>query len=183
MLDANPTAALRHFQSADCGAPCVAEEGDAQTRLGNERAAVDDYLSARAGPRLALTVRRMAARGQYDAAMSLERQLIARLGGDPLYRADLAAAYESQGSVDAAAGYARPARAAAYRRAAIENFRRATELASFNEEYLLSYAFALLQWGDKRSARAAFARELVLHPHQPDAEKALQSLSAQPPGI
>ncbi|HEV2878986.1 MAG TPA: hypothetical protein VGW96_05325, partial [Candidatus Eremiobacteraceae bacterium] len=50
-------------------------------------------------------------------------------------------------------------------------------LAPYNEGYLLSYAFAQLQWGDADAARRAFERLLQLHPHQSDAESALAHLA------
>ncbi|MBC5825739.1 MAG: hypothetical protein GIX02_13155 [Candidatus Eremiobacteraeota bacterium] len=175
-LPADPGGALADLKRAACGTPCIAEEGDAQLRLGNARQAVADYLAARAAPRLAQSVKRMTAIGQYDEAIALESALIARLRGDVLYRADLAAAYETLGKLEESTAYARQNRAPAYRRVAIEAHKRASELAPFNEGYLLSYGFAQAQWGDPRAARAAFARELALHPHQADAEKALQTL-------
>jgi len=62
------------------------------------------------------------------------------------------------------------------RRNAIKAFRRATDLAPFNEEYLLSYSFAQARWGDPKAARGGFSRLLQLHPQQPDALRGLMML-------
>ena len=181
LLARDPAAALRDFQSAACGPPCIAEMGDAQARLGNADAAVADYLDAKAAVRLAAAVDRIAAAGDYDEALALERALIQRLGDDILLRADLAATYAKIGDLSLGAALKTPARAAEYRRAAITAYDRASGLAPFNEGYLLSYATAQAAWGDKRSAKAAFHRVLALHPHQADAEAALAALGEPTP--
>ena len=183
-LDSDPAAALRDFQEAACGAPCEAEMGDAQARLGNAGAAVADYLDAKAARRLAALVDRIASQGKYDQAIALETALTRRLGNSILLRADLGAAEFKIGTLSEAAAYADSRRAAAYRPAAIAAYTRASELAPYNEGYLLSLAFAHMKWGDTRVARAAFHRILALHPHQADAEAALARLqeSTSSPG-
>jgi tetratricopeptide (TPR) repeat protein len=180
LLDSDPRAALRDFQASACGAACTAEEGDAQARLGNAGAAVADYLSADAAGRLAMVEDRMAASGRYDDAIGLEQALVSRLSDDVLLRADLAAAYAKIGKLSVAAGYAQPQRAPDYRRNAIATFKRATEIAPFNEGYALSYAAAQMDWGDRNAAREAYHRVLALHPHQHDAEQALLRLGPSP---
>jgi tetratricopeptide (TPR) repeat protein len=181
LLESDPAGALRDFQSAACGAPCIAEMGDAQARLGNADAAVADYLDAKAAVRLASAVDRIAAGGDYDEAIALERALTQRLGDNILLRADLAATYAKIGDLSMGAALATPARAAEYRRTAIAAYDRASGLAPFNEGYLLSYATAQASWGDKRAAKAAFHRVLALHPHQADAERALAALGEPTP--
>ncbi len=180
LLDSDPAEALRDFQASACGAACIAEMGDAQARLGNADAAVADYLQANAAVRLAAMEDRIAQTGRYDEAIALETALVQRLGGDMLLRADLAAAYAKIGKLSAAASYAKPQAADGYRRRAIASFKRATEIAPFNEGYLLSYASAQKDWGDKNAAREAYMRVLSLHPHQADAEQALSELGVAP---
>lgn len=173
ILDADPAAALMEFREADCGEPCTAEAGDAEIRLGRAQDAVDDYLSSHAVQRLARTVELLGEQHRYDEAIALERALAARLGTGMLAQADLASAYATIGNLDVAASNLDPARRRAFGRDAIRSYRRASGLAPFNEGYLLSLGFAELAWGDKRTARAAFERELDLHPHQSDAERGL----------
>jgi len=181
LLDSDPAAALRSFEEARCGAPCTAEMGDAEARLGNADAAVADYLDAKAAIRLAAAVDRIAAGGGYDEAIALEQALTQRLGDSILLRADLAATYAKIGDLSIGAAINTPARAAEYHRAAIAAYDRASGLAPFNEGYLLSYATAQAKWGDKRAAKAAFHRVLSLHPHQVDAERALAALGEPTP--
>jgi len=176
LLDSDPAAALADFKAAACGAACTAEMGDAEARLGDAGAAVADYLQANAAIRLAAMEDRIAATGRYDDAIALETALAQRLSGNVLLRADLAAAYAKIGRLSAQAGIALPERAGEYHRRAIASFKRATEIAPFNEGYLLSYATAQMDWGDKDAARAAFEHVLALHPHQADAEAALAQL-------
>ncbi|MBV8281087.1 MAG: hypothetical protein JO347_03355 [Candidatus Eremiobacteraeota bacterium] len=179
-LDSDPAGALRDFEAAQCGAACIAEAGDAQARLGNADAAVADYLQADAAVRLAAMEDRIAAAGKYDEAIALETALAQRLSGDMLLRADLAAAYAKIGRLASAAGYAHPERADEYHRKAIASFKHATDIAPFNEGYLLSYASAQKDWGDRSAARDAYVRVLALHPHQADAEQALAELAGSP---
>ena len=181
LLDRDPEGALRDFTLAACGPPCVAEAGDAQARLGDMDAAVSDYLDAKAANRLADTVDRMAAAGQFDESIALESALSERLGDDILAQADLAAAQARVGKFAELAAYANPARALAYRARAIEAYARACALAPYNDGYLLSLGFAQMNWGDRRAARAAFQKVLAHHPHQADAERALEQLKSAPP--
>jgi tetratricopeptide (TPR) repeat protein len=173
ILDADPATALVEFREADCGEPCTAEAGDAEIRLGRAQDAVDDYLSSHAVGRLARTVEQLGQEHRYDEAIALERALAARLGTGMLAQADLASAYATIGSLDVAASKFDPLRSRAFARDAIRSYRRASLLAPFNEGYLLALGFSELQWGDRRRARAAFERELDLHPHQTDAERGL----------
>ncbi|MBV8367006.1 MAG: hypothetical protein JO194_10985, partial [Candidatus Eremiobacteraeota bacterium] len=176
LLDSDPAMALQDFKAAACGAACTAEMGDAEVRLGDPASAVADYLQANAAVRLAAMEDSIAATGRYDDAIALETALAQRLAGDVLLRADLAAAYAKIGRLSAEAGAALPQRADEYHRRAIASFKRATDIAPFNEGYLLSYATAQKEWGDKDAARAAFEHVLALHPHQADAEAALAQL-------
>jgi len=62
-LDRDPAAALRDFQSAGCGAPCVAEMGDAEARLGDADGGLDRTHSQperaeRAGDHAAVPMKR-----------------------------------------------------------------------------------------------------------------------------
>jgi len=181
LLDQDPAAALRDFTLAACGPTCVAEAGDAQARLGNMDAAVSDYLDAKAANRLADTVDRMAAAGKFDAAIALESALSERLSDDILARADLAAAQARIGKFAELEAYANPAHAPAYRARAIEAYGRASAIAPYNDGYLLSLGFAQMKWGDRRAARAAFTKVLAHHPHQADAERALEQLKSALP--
>lgn len=164
--------ALEDFRRAACGAPCSAEAGDAELLLGKPQAAVADYLAARAVGRIAVAAEERAARNRFADAVALEQALIASLGDDPVYRADRASAFSTLGDV-----YVKMAQHAS----AIHAFAQASALAPLNEGYLLQYSFAQLQWGDRSAAIAGFRRLLVLHPHQPDAERALLRLGALPP--
>lgn len=180
ILDTQPAAALAEFRTADCGEPCQAEAGDAESRLGRAQDAVSDYLAAHAVERLAAAVNRLSQERRFDDAIALERALAARLGSGMLVEADLASAYYAIGELDEQAAQSTPARRFAYRAEAIRSFRRASALAPFNEGYLLALGFAESAWGDRRSAREAFERVLDLHPHQTDAERGLAQL-AEPP--
>lgn len=180
VLDADPLTALSEFRRADCGQPCLAEAGDAESRLGRAQAAVNDYLAAHAVDRVANTVDNLSRKGRYDRAIALERALVVRLGTGMLAQADLANAYFRIGNLDAAAEGARIRGAGEFRRDALVSYRRASELAPFNEGYLLSLGFAELRFGDRKAAREAFERELDLHPHESDAERGLAQLDAAP---
>ena len=181
LLATDPGAALAEFDRAACGPACLAESGDAFVRLGRLDEAVDRYIAAKAVSRVDDLAVADARQGRYDEATTLEGALIARLHDDFLERADLAAAYATLGAIrlDAATA-ARPQDARSLRNAAIAAFGSASQLAPFNEGYLLSYAFSQMRWGDKAVARRAFERVLQLHPHQADAQAALPGLGAGP---
>jgi tetratricopeptide (TPR) repeat protein len=181
LLERDPAAALAEFERAACGAPCIAEEGDALARLGRPEAAVDRYVSAKAVARVSDIALSLAARGRYDEAMALEHELIRRLGDGFVERADLASSYWTLGRIQTAAAQVTPVRASAYRENAIAAYAAASRLAPYNEGYLLSYAFAQAQWGDANAARSAFERMLAIHPHQNDAEAALARLGKGAP--
>ena len=177
VLDADPATALTDFRAAECGQPCLAEAGDAESRVGDARGAVTDYLAAHAVERVGATVGRLADEGRYAEAIALERELIARLGSGMLAEADLASAHYAIGELDERAAARHAATAAhAYRMDAIRSFRVASQLAPFNEGYLLALGFAQSAWGDRRAAREAFERVLELHPGQSDAERGLAKL-------
>ena len=173
ILDADPARALADFRAADCGEPCVAEAGDAESRLGRAQEAVNDYLAAHAVTRLAAAVERLVREGRFDDAISLERALAGKLGNGMLAEADLASTDYTIGLLDEKAAARGGPRTSQYRWDAIRSFRRASRLAPFNEGYLLALGFAEASWGDRRAARAAFERVLDLHPHQADAERGL----------
>lgn len=182
LLVSNPAQALKDFRRADCGAPCLAEAGDAEIRLGDADGAARDYLAAKAVGRLAEHVDKIARQGRFGEALRLARALAARLHDNLLERADLASAYATIGRLDAGAADALvksgspPAAVQAYRKDAIGSYRRASELAPLNEGYLLSYGFAQADWGDPQQARVAFRSVLRMHPHQADAEEGLARL-------
>jgi len=176
VLDSDPAAALADFREAACGEPCIAEAGDAEIRLGRVQDALDDYLAAHAVERVAGAVASLSQSGRYDGAIALERALIVKLGSGMLAQADLATAYDTIGSLDALASQHRAQGRRAYEADAIRCYRRASDLAPFNEGYLLSLGFSELQWGSKSRARAAFERVLDLHPHEADAERGLAQL-------
>ena len=182
VLDSDPALALEEFRTADCGQPCLAEAGDAESRLGRPQAAVNDYLAAHAVERVAAAADRLGREGRFDNAIALERALAERLGGGMLAEADLARSYYTIGVFDLQAAGADGARGKPLHEDAIRSFRRASQLAPFNEGYLLSLGFAESSWGDRRSARAAFERVLDLHPHQADAERGLERIGAVTPG-
>lgn len=181
VLDAEPAVALADFKAADCGEPCTAEAGDAESRLGHFDEAVNDYLAAHAVERVGAAVDRLAGEGRFDDAISLERALASRLGTGMLAQADVASANFTVGDLDDRAAKAArdPARTGSYHADAIRSFKRASQLAPFNEGYLLSLGFAESAWGDKREARAAFEKVLDLHPHQSDAERGLAQLGVR----
>jgi tetratricopeptide (TPR) repeat protein len=176
VLETDPVVALAEFRQADCGEPCLAEAGDAESALGRPQDAVRDYLAAHAVERVAAAVSRLAAEHRYDEAIALERALAARLGSGMLVEADLATAYYTIGTLDEQAAAHDGSTRSDYRADAIRSFRRASQLAPFNEGYLLALGFAQSAWGDRRAARAAFERVLDLHPHQSDAERGLAKL-------
>ena len=183
VLDAEPAVALGDFKAADCGEPCTAEAGDAQSRLGHFGDAVNDYLAAHAVERVGAAVDRLAGEGRFDDAIALERALASRLGNGMLVQADVASANYVIGGLDERAAKASRdrAKASAYHVDAIRSFKHASQLAPFNEGYLLSLGFEESSWGDKRAARAAFERVLDLHPHQSDAERGLAQLGQKDP--
>jgi tetratricopeptide (TPR) repeat protein len=182
MLDSDPSTALAELRLADCGEPCLAEAGDAQSRLGHAQAAVDDYLAAHAVERVGAAVGRLSDEGRYDEAIALERALAVRLGSGMLAEADLGSAYFTIGTLDAQAVHHGGGRSRAYAQDAIRSFRRASQLAPFNEDYLLSLGFADVDWGDRRAAKTVFERVLDLHPHEADAERGLAILDTRTPG-
>lgn len=181
VLDAEPAVALTDFKAADCGEPCIAEAGDAESRLGHFDNAINDYLAAHAVERVGGAVDRLAGEGRYDDAIDLERALASRLGTGMLSQADVASADYLIGGLDnrAARAIRYPAKVAAYHADAIRSFKRASQLAPFNEGYLLSLGFAEAAWGDKREARVAFEKVLDLHPHQSDAERGLEQIGVR----
>ena len=184
VLDAEPGVALADFQAAGCGQPCIAEAGDAQSRLGRFDDAVSDYLAAHAVERVGAAVDHLASEGRFDDAIALERALAARLGTGMLAQADVASAEYTIGGLDqrAATRTGDRKKTAAYHADAIRSFARASQLAPFNEGYLLSLGFSQAAWGDRRAARAAFERVLDLHPHQADAERGLAALPGDAAG-
>jgi len=181
VLDSDPAAALREFRIAACGSPCTAEEGDALLRLGRTNEAISSYIAAKAVARLGQRAQDLANSGRDGEAIALEQALISRLHDSFLERAELASAYATLGNLQIQAGWKKPAQAPALRRNAIGALQQAATLAPYNERYLLLYAFAQLQWGDRAAARTTFERILRLHPHQRDAEAALAELDASPP--
>ena len=158
---------------------CDAEAGDALVRLGKPREAIDRYIAARAVSRVSRIALDLARAGRYDAAAELERDLIARLPDNFLERADLASSHAALGAIQVAAAAAQPSHARELRAQAIDEYATASRLAPLNEGFLLSYAFAQMQWGDAQAARRGFERLLEIHPHQTDAQAALAKL-AQP---
>ena len=179
LLKRDPAAALNEFRVAACGPPCVAEEGDALLGLGHLNEAISRYIAAKAVVRLSARAQELAIQGRYGQAIALEQALIARLHDNFLERAELASAYASLGSLQSQAPAQQAANVLPLRHAAIRSLQVASALAPFNESYLLQYAYAQLQWGDRAAARDAFQRLLRLHPHQREAEKALAQLAAQ----
>ncbi|HYK51945.1 MAG TPA: hypothetical protein VEV38_00230 [Candidatus Eremiobacteraceae bacterium] len=178
VLDAEPAVALSDFKAADCGEPCTAEAGDAESRLGHFDDAVNDYLAAHAVERVGAAVNGLAGNGRFDDAIALERALASRLGTGMLAQADVASADFILGGLDDRAAKATrdASKASAYHADAIRSFKRASQLAPFNEGYLLSLGFAESAWGDKKAAGEAFEKVLDLHPHQSDAERGLAQL-------
>ncbi len=180
LLQTDPQRALAEFKIANCGSPCIAQEGDALVRLGKFDAALDRYMQVKAVARIGEQARRIAAEGRYDEAAAIERGLISRLS-DPFYeRADLARAYAMLGELEGAAAWTRPTESRRHGQASARAFATASALAPFNEGYQLSYAFAELKYGSRAAAVKAFRRVLELHPHQADAESALKSIGASP---
>ena len=181
VLDAEPAVALSDFKAADCGEPCTAEAGDAESRLGHFDEAVNDYLAAHAVERVGAAVNRLAGDGRVDDAIALERALASRLGTGMLAQADVASADFLLGGLDDRAAKATRdgSKASAYHADEIRSLKRASQLAPFNEGYLLALGFAESAWGDKRAAREAFEKVLDLHPHQSDAERGLAQLGVR----
>ena len=174
-LDAQPRDALADFTRAACGSPCWEGAGDSHLRLGDVRAAIDDFVRARALAKLDEIARQLTASGDFGAAIAAERDLAAQFS-QSLDQAQLAQTLWQIGRIEEMAGWSRPKRARAYRASAIAAYARAADLAPLNESYLLSYGMSEMQWGEKSSARRAFERLLQLHPHQIDAERALRRL-------
>ncbi|MDQ6780988.1 MAG: hypothetical protein M3Z37_07545 [Candidatus Eremiobacteraeota bacterium] len=176
LLATDPRSALDEFRIAACGPACAAEEGDALLRLGRRDEAIERYVASRAVVRVGQRAQEIAAAGDDHQAIALETSLLARLHDSFLERAQLASTYAALGDLELGAAYRHPAEAAVLRRAAIGALRRASALAPFNERFLLLYAFAQIQWGDRAEARVAFQRLLRLHPHLAAAESALSKL-------
>lgn len=180
LLATDPTAALQEFRVAACGSPCIAEEGDALLRLGRVQDAIGKYVSARAATRVFARAQELASQGRYAESIALEEALVARLHDNFLERAELASAYASLGTLEDTAAYNLPRQASTLRARATRALHTASDLAPFNEGYLLAYGFSEMQYGDRSHARAAFQRVLRLHPHQQDAERALARLDQNP---
>jgi tetratricopeptide (TPR) repeat protein len=180
VLDEAPGSALAELRRADCGEACVAEEGDAQSRLGHAQAAVDDYLAAHAVERVAAEVAKLLADHRYDDAIALDRALAVRLGSGMLAEADLATTYFTIGTLDERAAEADPLKGGSYHRDAIRSYRHASQIAPMHEDYLLALGYAEMRWGDRHAARDAFERLLDLYPHQFEAERALARLGVSP---
>lgn len=178
LMDRDPKEALAEFERAACGLACLAEEGDALAAMGRMDEAIDRYIAAKAVGRTAEVARHLTGEGNYDAALAIEAALIKRLHNNFIDRADLAAAYATTGTiqVSAALAAADPALARTRGRLAVDAFFKASNLAPLNEDYLLSYGFAQLRFGNQQQARAAFERLLRIHPDQPDAQAALRRM-------
>lgn len=181
LLRTDPLRALADFQAANCGATCLQGEGDAHMDLGDFDAATHDYIAARSVTRLTYAISRLARAGRFDDAISAERALAARFSDNALDQAELARAMWQIGRLEELAAYNRPPFAKRYRVDAIRVLTRAAAIAPYNEGYLLELGHAEMQWGDRGVARRTFERLLELHPHQSDAERALQQLNARPP--
>jgi len=177
LLQTDARGALREFDLAACGAACTAEAGDALVRMGCLDEGIDRYITAKAVSRVSDIALSLSQRGEYNRATALVEALIAKLRDKFLERADLASAYATLGRIKLDAARANPAQAREIRRTAIAAYESASRLAPFNEGYLLSYAFAQMQWGDADAAQRAFERVLELHPHQSDAEAALARIA------
>lgn len=182
LVDRNPKEALAEFERAACGLACLAEEGDALAALGRMDEAIDRYIAAKAVGRTAEVAMSLAGEGNYDAGLAIEAALIKRLHNNFIDRADFAAAYATTGAIltSAASAATDPALAQTRGRLAIDAFGKASNLAPLNEDYLLSYGFAQLRFGNRQLARAAFERLLRIHPDQPDAQAALQRMHGDP---
>lgn len=178
LLASDPARALAEFDRAACGAPCTAAAGDALVRLGKPREAVDRYIDAKAVSKVSDMALALARQGRYGDATALARALIGRLHNDFLERSDLASSYATLGAIEMDAAAAGAGQERARRAQAIAAYATASQLAPFNEGYLLSYAFAQMQWGDPAVARQVFERVLEIHPQQADAEAALARLAA-----
>ncbi len=180
LLESDPRSALAEFKRAGCGAPCLAQEGDALVRLGQFDAALDRYMRVKAVARIGEQADRIAAGGRYGEAAAIERALIARLS-DPFYeRADLARAYAMLGKLEGEAAATHPSDGRRHGENSARAFATASALAPFNEGYKLSYAFAELTYGSRAAAVKAFRSVLELHPRQIDAETALKAIDASP---
>lgn len=172
-----PAKALADFQAAACGAPCLEGEGDAQLRLGHARAAIRDYVQARAVARLNTVAREIAGSGDIDGAIYAERQLAAKFSDRAVDQASLARTLWQIARFEELGAYKLPRRAVAYRADAIALLRRAATIAPYNESYLLELGYAQMQWGDRNAARRAFERLLELHPHFWAAERGMRVLN------
>jgi tetratricopeptide (TPR) repeat protein len=176
LLHSHPQEALAEFDLAACGSPCDAEAGDALAAMGRRNEAIERYIRAKAVTRLSTVTLQLAREGRYDSALSIESALLHRLHNDFIDRADLATVYDTIGQIEITAAIAQPKDARSLKRAAsaISAFANAMNLAPLNENYLLSYGFAQLRFGDRQAARATFERLLQLHPGQPDALAGLE---------
>lgn len=175
LLVTAPREALAEFKRAACGSPCIAEEGDALAAMGRVSDAVDRYILADAVGRASDIALALAARGNIEQALGIERGMIGHLHDGFVERAELASAYATVGEIEASAADMREARKNSrdHGRRAVAAFEKASSLAPLNEGYLLSLGFAELRWGSSAAARAAFEKLLAIHPQQPDAQAAL----------
>jgi len=183
VLDTDPARALAEFERANCGSACIGEEGDALFALGRTGDAIDRYIQARAVAKVAAIATQLVASKRYDAALSIESELVARLHDDFVDRSDLAAAYAQIGKIEIAAATQAGTGVAArqHAQAGLTALARATALAPLNEDYLLAEGFAQLRFGSVAQARRIFERLLQIDPSQQDAQRALRMLPAVEP--
>ena len=175
VIGTDPGRALQEFEQADCGAPCTAEAGDALMTMGRTNEAIDRYIQAKAVGKVSQAAVQLVSAHRYQEALAVESALLAQLHDDFIDRSELAAVYAQIGKIEiAATGQAQTKVLARTRAAAgLDALGRAKDLAPLNEDYLLSYAFAELRFGNPDIARQTFERILELHPGQPDAVAAL----------
>ncbi len=175
LLASDPARALAEFDRAACGSPCLAQAGDALAAMGRTNEAIDRYVQAKAVEKVSQVAAQLVAAGRYDAALAVESALLAKLHNDFVDRSDLAAVYAQIGKIDLAAAARTGARGAARERAksGLDALAHATALSPLNEDYLLSYGFGELRFGDRAAARQTFERILELHPGEEHAVEGL----------
>jgi tetratricopeptide (TPR) repeat protein len=133
-------------------------EGRLAEQEGNERAAIAAYLRAGDFESLTREVSRMETSGKSREALSIQREIVRRLGLIRTQPDALADAWWRLGQVCAKLGYQEKSERAAYRRQAFEAYEQALSLAPFSQTYLLNAGYEAFDLGDFAQASALFSR-------------------------
>lgn len=163
---------LTTAQRLTASLPGDAGAADLRGRLaearGDRDGAVTEYVRARDEVRAQALIDEIARRDPLRALVEQAR-LVRVLADDPNAGEVLGEAWWRLGQLQAAAGYAEPARRGAAWRDAQTSYERALELAPNEETYLLAAGYQSLANGDPRAAGRFYARAAEVVPNSADA--------------